>query len=87
MSGNGISNIDIEKFFSNEENDDLKKNYMEVYSSNNLTRYIKFYDVISERNPKYPFATFNTDRNNKAGMHWWKFLDIHPKKNCFYLIV
>ena len=26
MSGNGISNIDIEKCFSNEENDDLKKN-------------------------------------------------------------
>ena len=24
MSGNSISNINIEKFFSNEENDDLK---------------------------------------------------------------
>ena len=38
MSGNGISNIDIEKFFSNEKNDDLKNIYMGVYSSNNLTR-------------------------------------------------
>ena len=80
MSGNGISNIDIEKFFSNEENDDLKKNYMGVYSSNNFTRYINFLDVINERNAKYPFSIFNTDRNNKSGMHWWSFLDIHPKK-------
>ena len=88
MSGNGISNIGIEKCFSNEENDDLKKkNYVGVYSSNNLTRYIDFHDVFNERNAKYPFSIFNTDRNNKAGTHWWSFLDIHPKKNCFYLIV
>ena len=56
---------------------------MEVYSSNNLTRYINFHDVINERNAKYPFAIFNTDRNNKARMHWWNFLDIHPKKFVF----
>ena len=60
---------------------------MGVYSSNNLTRYINFHNVINERNAKYPFAIFNTDRNNKAGMHWWSFLDIYPKKICFYLIV
>ena len=83
MSGNGISNIDIKNFFSNEENDDLKKNYMGVYSSNNLTRYINFYDIINERNAKYPFAIFNADRSNKAGAHWWRFLDIHPKKFVF----
>ena len=65
----------------------LKKTIWEYTQSNNLARYINFYDVINERNAQYPFATFNTDRNNKAGMHWWKFLDIHPKKNCFYLIV
>ena len=46
---------------------------MGVYSSNNLTRYINFHDVINERNAKYPFAIFNTDRNNKAGTHWWSF--------------
>ena len=36
MSGNGIINIDIEKIFSNEENEDFKKNFMGVYSLNNL---------------------------------------------------
>ena len=29
IGNNGISNIDIEKFFSNEENDDLKKTIWE----------------------------------------------------------
>ena len=85
MSGNGIGNIDIENIFSNEENDDFKKNYMGVYSSNNLTRYINFHDVINERNAKYPFAIFNTDRNNKAGTHWKSFLDIHQKKKIVFI--
>ena len=29
---------------------------------------------------KYPFAIFNTDRENKPGTCWWSFLDIYPKK-------
>ena len=57
---------------------------MGVYSSNNLTKYVNFHDVINERNAKYPFAIFNTDRNNKAGLHWWSFLDIYPKKIVFF---
>ena len=86
MSGNGIGNIDIENIFSNEENDDFKKNYMGVYSSNNLTRYISFHNVISEKkNAKYQFAIFNIDRNNKAGTHWWRFF--RYSSICFYLIV
>ena len=92
MSCTGISNIDMEKFFNNEENVDLKKNYIGVYSSNNLTRYINFCDVIKERNAKYPFAISNTDRNNKAGPHWWVFYIFNQKKKkkkkkCLYLIV
>ena len=56
---------------------------MGVYSSNNFTRYINFHDVINERNTKYQFAIFKTDRNNKAVTQWWSFLDIHPKRNLF----
>ena len=36
MNGNGIINIDIEKIFSNEKDEDFYKNFMGVYSSNNL---------------------------------------------------
>ena len=53
---------------------------MGVYSSNSITKYIKFYNIIKEKRAKYPFAIFNTNRENKPGTHWWRFLDIHPKK-------
>ena len=33
----GISNIDIEKYFDNEPNDDVKKNFQRVMSSDSLT--------------------------------------------------
>ena len=62
-------------------NEDLKRNFMGVYSSNSITKYIKFYNIIKEKRAKYPFAIFNTNRENKPGTHWWRFLDIHPKKD------
>ena len=79
--GNGISNIDIEKFFDNETNEDLKKKFMSVYLSDSIKKYINFYDVIKEKRAKHPFSIFNTNRENKPGMHWWSFLDIYLKKD------
>ena len=52
-SGNRISNVDIENFFENEKNDDLKINFMGVYSSNSITKYINFYKIIKAKNAKY----------------------------------
>ena len=79
MSGNGIGNIDIENIFSNEENDDFKKNYMGVYSSNNLTRYISFHNVISEKKMQNINLQFliqiETIKQERIG---GGFLDIHP---------
>ena len=34
----GISNFEINKFFENEENQDLKNNYMGVYLIDSITR-------------------------------------------------
>ena len=84
ISGNGINNINIEKFFDNETNDDLKEN-MGAYSSDSVTKYINFYDIIKEKRAKYPFAIFNTDIENKPGTHWWSFLDIFPKQALLLL--
>ena len=81
----GISNFEINKFFENEENQDLKNNYMGVYSIDSITRYINVYEIIKKRNGKYPFAIFNTDKHNKPGTHWWSFMDIHLKKNLLLL--
>ena len=78
----GITNSQIENFFQKDENEDLKKNFIGVFSMDYITRFIKFHKLIKEkRKGKYPFAIFNTDPHNKAGTHWWSFLDIQPKTN------
>ena len=59
---------------------------MRVYSSNNLARYISFHDVISEKkNINLQFLIqIETIKQERIG---GVFLDIHPKKICFYLTV
>ena len=77
----GLSNFQIDKFFKDDENKELKKNYMGVYSMDKISRYINFYEIMKRKNSKYPFAIFNTDNHNQPGKHWWSFMDIHPLKN------
>ena len=38
----GLSNFQIDEFFKNEENEDLRKIYMGTYSIDSITRYINF---------------------------------------------
>ena len=73
-----ISNVAMEKCFGN-ENEEIKKTFIGVYSSNSITRYINYYKIIREKRCCYPFAIFNTDRANKPGTHWSSFLNIYPK--------
>ena len=55
---------------------------MGVYSSDSITKYINFYNVIKKKKrAKYPFVIFSTDRDNKPRTHWWSFLDIYLKKD------
>ena len=54
----GLRNFQIDDFFKNEENEDLKK----TYSIDSITRYIDFYEIIKRRNSEYPFAKFNIDK-------------------------
>ena len=56
---------------------------MGTYSIDSITRYINFYEIIRKRNSEYPFAVFNTDKENKPGVHCWSFMNIHPKNNLF----
>ena len=79
----GISNFQIDKFFKEENNEELKRNYMGTFSIDSVMKYIDFYSIIKNRNAKYPFAIFNTDKENEPGTHWWSFLDIQPKNNLF----
>ena len=74
----GISNVAIKKCFEN-ENDDIKKIFIGVYSSSSITRYINYYKIIKERRCCYPFTIFSINRANKPGTHWSSFLNIYPK--------
>ena len=81
----GLRNFQIDEFFKNEKNEDLKKNYMGTYSIDSITRYINSYEIIKRRNVKYPFAIFNTDKENEPAVHWWSFMVFIPKITYFYL--
>ena len=65
----GLSNFQIDDFFKGEENEDFKKNYMNTYSIDSIMKYINFYEIIKQKNAKYPFAIFNTDKENKPGVY------------------
>ena len=78
----GISNETIVKFFENETDDDLTNNFVGVFPSNYVTKFISFHEMMIEKN-RYPFIIMNTDRSNKNGTHWWSFLNLHKKKENF----
>ena len=79
----GISNYQIHKFFKEEDNEELKKNYMGTFPIDSVTKYINIYEIIKHRDVKFPFAIFSTSKENEPGTHWWSFLDIQPKNNLF----
>ena len=79
----GLSNFQIDDFFENEENEDLKKYYMGTYSIDSITKYTNFYEIMKRGNSKYLYAIFNAERENEPGVHWWSFIDINPKNNLF----
>ena len=79
----GISSEEVTKFFENEEDEDLKENFVGIFPSNYINKFISFHEMAREKNTKYPFIIMNTDRSDKSGTHWWSFLDLHPKKEIF----
>ena len=80
----GISNEAIEDFFEKVNDEDLKNNFIGVFPSNFINNFISYHSIIKNRSKvKYPFIIMNTDRSDRAGTHWWSFLDLHPKKEIF----
>ena len=79
----GISNVTIEKFINEREDDDLKNNFVGVFSSNQIFRFINFHKLINEKNVQHPFMIMNTDRDNKKGTNWWSFLEFHTRRDIF----
>ena len=79
----GISNEEIVKYFEKITDVDFKKNFIGVFPSNYITKFISFHEMMLDEKKKYPFIIMNTDRNNRKGEHWWNFLDLLKKKEIF----
>ena len=45
----GISNKTIVNFFENETDDDLKNDFVGVFPSNYVTRFISFHEMMNEK--------------------------------------
>ena len=59
-------------------------NFVSVFASNSINRFINFHNTIKEKNTTYPFVIMNTDRSDKKGTHWWRILDLNLKKKCLF---
>ena len=79
----GISNHTIVDFIEKKTNDDVKKNFVGIFPSNYVKRFINFHSMMTETGARYPFIIMNTNCSDKKGTHWWSFLDLHPKKRNF----
>ena len=79
----GISNDAVIHFIENQEDEDLKENFVGVFPSNYIIKFISFHEMAKEKTKKYPFIIMNTDRSDKSDTHWWSCLDLHQKKEIF----
>ena len=79
-----ISNEAIEDFIEKVNDENLKSNFIGVFPSNFINKFIYYHSIIKNRSKvKYPFIIMNTDRSDRVGTHWWSFLDLHLKKEIF----
>ena len=77
----GLSNFDIEEIFNKANNSDLLQNFVGVFPSNKMNKFLDLKKMMKGK--KYPFLIANTDRSDKQGTHWWSILDIDRKKRFF----
>ena len=82
----GLSNFDIEEIFNRVDNSDSLQNFVGVFPSNKMNKFLDFKKMM--KGMKYPFLIANTDRSDKEGTHWWSILDIDKKKIfCFSILL
>ena len=80
----GISNFEIERVFKEINNDGLNENFLGVFPSDKINKFM-FERMMPGK--KYPFIIWNTDCSNKNGTHWWSILNISPKSEVFFFIL
>ena len=84
MTSKGISNFQIEHAIANIGDDDLINNFMGVFPSNYMNKFINHAVMMTTKKGKYPFVIANTDDSTKQGTDWWSILDTEPKTDIFF---
>ena len=79
----GISNFQIEEAFKKIDDEDLLNNFVGVFPSNYMNKFINHAAMI-EDSGKFPFIIANTDASNKPDVHWWSILDIEPRTDIIF---
>ena len=79
----GISNHQIEEAFKKIDDEDLLDNFIGMFPSDYMNKFINHAAMIEERG-KFPFIIANTDASDKPGVHWWSILDIDPRTDIFF---
>ena len=83
----GISNFQIEDAIKKIGDQDLLENFVGVFPSNYLNKFINHAAMIEDKKGKYPFIIVEKDSSDKDGVHWWRILDIEPRNDIFSLIL
>ena len=73
----GISNFQIETVIKNIGDNDLIDNFVGVFPSNYMNKFIDHASMMSDKG-KYLFVIANTYSSKKRGIRWWSILDIEP---------
>ena len=79
----GISNFEIEKAFQKITDPHFLDNFVEVFPSNYMNKFINHAAMINDSG-KFSFIIANTDDGSKSGTHWWSILDIEPRTDIFF---
>ena len=81
----GLGNFAIEEIFNKANNSDLLQNFVGVFPSDKMNKFLDFKKMMKGK--KYSFLIANIDRSDKQGTHWWSILDIDGKKIFCYFIL
>ena len=79
----GILSGQIEKAFRDLGDPDLLDNFVGVFPSDYLNKFVNHAAMINNSG-KHPFIIANTDDSQKDGIHWWSILDFEPKTDIFF---
>ena len=74
-----MPNFEIGKVFKETNNDDLNKDFLGVFPSDKINKFVMFEKMMPGK--KYPFIIWS----DESGTHWWSILNISPKSEILLI--